>query len=66
VIGVDGASITKEVLLTRNLQSGRQCYSCGARLSRRTPQALEVKKQNNELQQAFGTRDFQQFILLMV
>jgi protein disulfide-isomerase len=32
---------------------------------RRTPQALEVKKQNNELQQAFGIH-FQQFILLMV
>jgi protein disulfide-isomerase len=33
---------------------------------RRTPQALEVKKQNNELQQAFGIQGFQQFILLMV
>jgi hypothetical protein len=32
---------------------------------RRTPQALEVKKQNNELQQA-EYKDFQQFILLMV
>jgi protein disulfide-isomerase len=33
---------------------------------RRTPQALEVKKQNNELQQALEYKDFQQFILLMV
>jgi protein disulfide-isomerase len=31
---------------------------------RRTPQALEVKKQNNELQ--VSNKDFQQFILLMV
>jgi protein disulfide-isomerase len=31
---------------------------------RRTPQALEVKKQNNELQQAFGIQGFPTILLM--
>jgi hypothetical protein len=57
--------ITKEVI-DPNLQSGAgNVILVELDYPRRTPQALE-KKQNNELQQAFGYKDFQQFILLMV
>jgi protein disulfide-isomerase len=49
--------LQKEVLLTQNLQNGNVIL-VELDYPRRTPQALEVKKQNNELQQAFGIQGF--------
>jgi protein disulfide-isomerase len=51
--------ITKEVLLNFKLAAAGNVILVELDYPRRTP-SLEVKKQNNELQQAFGIQ-FQQF-----
>jgi hypothetical protein len=67
VVIVDGASDYKRSVIDLNLQrAAGNVILVELDYPRRTPQALEVKKQNNELQQAFGIQGFQQFILLMV
>jgi protein disulfide-isomerase len=62
VIGVDGASDYKSVIDSEFAKwAAGNVILVELDYPRRTPQALEVKKQNNELQQAFGIQGFQQF-----
>jgi hypothetical protein len=65
VIGVDGASDYKRSVIDPEFAKWAAGNVILVELDYpRTPQALEVKKQNNELQAEY--KDFQQFILLMV
>jgi hypothetical protein len=59
VVSVDGASDYKRSVIDLNLQrAAGNVILVELDYPRRTPQALEVKKQNNELQQAFGIQGF--------
>jgi protein disulfide-isomerase len=66
VIGVDGASDYKRSVIDPEFAKwAGNVILVELDYPRRTPQALEVKKQNNE-PASFGIQGFQQFILLMV